>query len=192
MNRFELILGAVCILSMIWMVFSKAYSRTKGLTMKCEYCGKEAVSLGLCVDHAGPGGQVVNLVDPQPVSVEFQGEGKPRTIRTSSFEQQLATLLNRHSKENGSNTPDFILAAYLSECLTNFNNILQRRAAWYGRIDHIMGSEPRPAVCVCGRPFVDGGPWHEGPCAKPFDHAEQIRKEAEERGEKWAAPEAGK
>lgn len=106
-----------------------------------------------------------------------------------TFEQELAALINKHSKEGGSNTPDFILAAYLSECLKTFNNVVQRRAAWYGKIDSIIGEIVRPNACKCGRVFNDGAPWHDGPCAPPFDHAEQIRKEAAERGEKWATEE---
>jgi hypothetical protein len=52
-----------------------------------------------------------------------------------TFEKELTTLLNRYNKENGSNTPDFILARYMSECLASFNNAVYERAKWYGRID---------------------------------------------------------
>ncbi len=48
----------------------------------------------------------------------------------SQFEKELADLLNCHSKENGSNTPDFILAQYLNNCLENFNEIVRRRSVW--------------------------------------------------------------
>lgn len=50
-----------------------------------------------------------------------------------SFQQELTDLINRHSKENGSDTPDFILAQYLNDCLTLFNNTLDSREKWYGR-----------------------------------------------------------
>ena len=33
--------------------------------------------------------------------------------RASAFERDLALVINYHSRENGSNTPDFILAQYL-------------------------------------------------------------------------------
>lgn len=49
-----------------------------------------------------------------------------------SFEVELTELINRHSKENGSNTPDFILAAYLRECLLNFDATISRRDTWHG------------------------------------------------------------
>lgn len=48
-----------------------------------------------------------------------------------TFEQALEDLINKYSKENGSNTPDFILAAYLDNCLTVFNQALTDREAWY-------------------------------------------------------------
>jgi len=49
----------------------------------------------------------------------------------SEFREELASLINRHSAENGSDTPDFILAEYLSNCLDNFDHALQARIRWY-------------------------------------------------------------
>lgn len=49
-----------------------------------------------------------------------------------NFEKELEILINKHSKENDSNTPDFILAEYLNNCLKTFNDALQKRAHWYG------------------------------------------------------------
>lgn len=51
----------------------------------------------------------------------------------TEFEKELEHLINKHSLENGSNTPDFILAQYLKGCLDNFNIIIQARESWYGR-----------------------------------------------------------
>jgi len=50
-----------------------------------------------------------------------------------TFRKELIELINRHSKENGSDTPDFILADYLIECLKNFNKTMKLRESWYGR-----------------------------------------------------------
>lgn len=49
------------------------------------------------------------------------------------FRKELETLINRHSLENGSNTPDFILANYLVACLKVFDATLVEREKWYGR-----------------------------------------------------------
>ena len=49
------------------------------------------------------------------------------------FEKELERLINKYSMENGSDTPDFILAAYLKRCIENFNITVNRREKWYGR-----------------------------------------------------------
>ncbi len=51
----------------------------------------------------------------------------------AAFTETLRHLINFHSMENGSNTPDFMIAEYLTDCLENFNNTLQKREKWYGR-----------------------------------------------------------
>ena len=51
----------------------------------------------------------------------------------SEFRKELESLINRHSKENGCDTPDFILADFLSDCLNSFDQAVNRREAWYGR-----------------------------------------------------------
>lgn len=50
-----------------------------------------------------------------------------------SFRDELETLLNKHSMENGSDTPDFILAEYLSDCLGTWDKAVQQRERWYDR-----------------------------------------------------------
>jgi hypothetical protein len=49
------------------------------------------------------------------------------------FRRELTALINRHSKENGSNTPDVQLAYYLVRCLELFDETVRFREAWYGR-----------------------------------------------------------
>jgi hypothetical protein len=50
----------------------------------------------------------------------------------TGFERELESLINRHSKENGSNTPDFLLAEFLSKCLDAFDSTVRQRTGWYG------------------------------------------------------------
>jgi hypothetical protein len=50
----------------------------------------------------------------------------------STFYDELETIINRYSIENDSNTPDFILATYLHDCLGAFNNAMIKRDKWYG------------------------------------------------------------
>ena len=49
------------------------------------------------------------------------------------FITELGELLNRRSMENGSDTPDFILAQYLTDCLRSWNRATKRREDWYKR-----------------------------------------------------------
>lgn len=58
------------------------------------------------------------------------------------FELELTSLLNKHSMENNSNTPDFILAKYMLNCLKAFSEAVCRREEWYGR--KIEKFEPVP------------------------------------------------
>ncbi len=51
---------------------------------------------------------------------------------TSDFERELSALINRHNKEAGSSTPDWILAKYLNSCLSNYNETVSAAADWWG------------------------------------------------------------
>jgi ElaB/YqjD/DUF883 family membrane-anchored ribosome-binding protein len=55
-------------------------------------------------------------------------------VNVPTFESELKSLINRYSKENGSNTPDFILAAYLVNTLNIFDIAIQDRAKWHGEV----------------------------------------------------------
>lgn len=50
----------------------------------------------------------------------------------NTFEQELTKLINIYSKENNSNTPDFILAEYIKGCLDNFDRATKQRDDYYG------------------------------------------------------------
>jgi hypothetical protein len=62
-------------------------------------------------------------------------------FKYARFETELATLINCHSMENLSDTPDFILAAYLTSCLKAFNEGVGHRQDW-----HQPPSSPREFV----------------------------------------------
>lgn len=80
-----------------------------------------------------------------------------------SFRNELSALINRHSRENGSGTPDFILAQYMAACLDGFDNAVRLREAWYGR----------------GKPQPEGDPER----LARFDEAAQRCPECEMFGE---------
>lgn len=49
----------------------------------------------------------------------------------NDLRKDIATAINRHSAENGSDTPDFILAKYLTDCLHAFDRAVVFRENWY-------------------------------------------------------------
>lgn len=59
---------------------------------------------------------------PQPSEVPIE--------RYQDFRRDLQKLLNQHSMENGSGTPDFLLASYLTGCLMTFDLTLKERGRW--------------------------------------------------------------
>lgn len=52
-----------------------------------------------------------------------------------SFEAELVGLLNKYSMENGSGTPDFVLARYLVACLRAYDVAVNARCDWYDAPD---------------------------------------------------------
>ena len=60
------------------------------------------------------------------------------------LEKELAALLNHHSAENESNTPDYQLAEFMVACLAAFNRGMQARDAWYAM-------NPEPGTDWAGR-----------------------------------------
>lgn len=55
-----------------------------------------------------------------------------------TLQDEIMQAINRHSAENGSNTPDWILARYLTLCLHAFDGAVREREKWYGR-DPVVG-----------------------------------------------------
>ncbi len=48
------------------------------------------------------------------------------------FKAELVHLVNRHSMENESNTPDYLLADYLMDCLHAYKRVHNRTNDWFG------------------------------------------------------------
>lgn len=53
-----------------------------------------------------------------------------------TFREKLEALINHHSMENGSDTPDFILAEFLADSLRAFDKATNARCSWYGQTKH--------------------------------------------------------
>ncbi len=48
----------------------------------------------------------------------------------SDFERELAALINRYSQDSTLNTPDYILAQYLTGCLAAFAEAMRQMERW--------------------------------------------------------------
>lgn len=59
---------------------------------------------------------------------------------------EIRSVLNKHCAENGSNTPDFILADYLLACLDAFEMASNRRERWYGLSSRPGNATPSPVA----------------------------------------------
>lgn len=94
-------------------------------------------------------------------------------VKAPTFAQKLAALLNENSKEKGSNTPDFVLAEYLTNCLGNFEAAIKAREKFYG---------------VSSRP--GSGTGYEGCTITKIDdehtHAIELNDRQVRTGEMWS------
>lgn len=64
--------------------------------------------------------------------------------RYESLRSMVEQAINNVSAENGSNTPDFILAEYLLDCLAAFDKASRARERWYGRVDKPCSTPEEP------------------------------------------------
>ena len=53
-------------------------------------------------------------------------------MKISALEKQLSDLINCVSREQDSNTPDFLLAEFMVRCLEVFELTSNKREVWYG------------------------------------------------------------
>lgn len=80
------------------------------------------------------------LSQPNPPAVEITTAGE---VVMKGLRHEIEQAVNRVSAENGSNTPDFILADYLVSCLAAFDRAVQARERHYGRVPTLG---PAPTV----------------------------------------------
>jgi hypothetical protein len=78
---------------------------------------------------------------PRALVAEKQ-EGPNVQKTKAGLEDTIRNALNRASRENASDTPDFILAQYLMDCLEAFEAATTARERWYGRLP--SGQPERP------------------------------------------------
>lgn len=70
------------------------------------------------------------LYNPNAPAVEITPAGE---VVMKGLRHEIEQAVNRVSAENGSNTPDIILADFLVSCLAAFDRAVLARERWYGR-----------------------------------------------------------
>lgn len=74
-------------------------------------------------------------------------EQPQEVVDNRTFEEELRGLINKHSREEGSNTPDWILADFLIGCLRQFNRTMVVRDDYYAPPTPIIpGSMDNPLI----------------------------------------------
>ena len=111
-----------------WLVQAR-WSQTGG-----EHPGVYHSTVAVCVTQAIAEIMVVR----QHKSIRDHSAPSP----SGTLAQDLARVLNQHSMENASNTPDFLLAEYLERCLAAAEILINRRDAWHGVTPTVTQEEP--------------------------------------------------
>ena len=78
-------------------------------------------------------------------------------MKSKALREEIQNVLNCHSAENGSDTPDFILAKFLTDCLAAWDHAVQAREKWYGR-PISAGLRARPLKMLSPLDIVTGAP----------------------------------
>lgn len=128
--------------------------------------GKQHKVTGMALDESGPASQWLYQLDgldlwipeflldqvsartmqatnappvaPSPdIRVEPERERSAR--RRNEFVSRVCSAINCSSLENGSDTPDYIIANFLADVLMAYDSALQQREKWYGRTIGVPG-----------------------------------------------------
>lgn len=69
-------------------------------------------------------------VEPAKLKEEVIAENSNNVKKIAEFKKSLQTLINCHSMEQFSNTPDFILADHMVQSMLSFGDTMARRDKW--------------------------------------------------------------
>lgn len=90
-------------------------------------------------------------VHPDPIAAQMEGDDIFLIgSLDNEFKSNLAATINRHSIENQSNTPDFILAEFAEKALRLFADTSRARERWYGQSLSIGQADDKPLWFVGG------------------------------------------
>lgn len=64
-------------------------------------------------------------------------------MRAMTLRAEIESAINRNCAENGSDTPDFVLAQYLVDCLAAFDRAVLARNKYYGHDEPKIAPSPQ-------------------------------------------------
>lgn len=70
-------------------------------------------------------------IEEVPLKMAGPDEIPENEERSNDFREELCDLINEHNKGKGSNTPDFILAEYLDDCLSAYDKAVEHKDRWH-------------------------------------------------------------
>ena len=92
-------------------------------------------------------------------------------MKKTELEKKLSGLLNCESRENDSNTPDYLLAEFMMNCLDAFELASNKREVWYGVTLDILNDWEGLIMTAIGEASVC---WSETPKGV-FDSAKAVQ-----------------
>lgn len=104
-------------------------------TALAEHIARHPANTSPVMEAAGHMAEVMGYPQAQPQSqniptVDFEGRPFPNGHAPNLWDE-IQSVLNRHSRENMSQTPDFILAQYLASALEAYEQAVNSRDSWY-------------------------------------------------------------
>ena len=71
--------------------------------------------------------------DAKALLLELEERERVAANQHIGFRGELAAVINKYSREEASNTPDFVLAEFIDNALFAFNVAVNAREHWYER-----------------------------------------------------------
>lgn len=114
----------------------------KAICLTVDYVGFQTLPAIQGWDWYDTGMDIVREIPADEWSLEFlarvdqfkrQQNDPSQPQEPKSLIKEIEACINKYSAESGSDTPDFILATYLTDTLEVFNKCVTAREAWYGR-----------------------------------------------------------
>jgi hypothetical protein len=74
-----------------------------------------------------------------------------------TFVKELTILLNKYSRDNDANTPDYIMSEYLTKCLIAFTQAVRDRDEWFKPIARKPNPRRNPPAVIPKRRKINEG-----------------------------------